>query len=103
MAEFQEVMKTWIRAREANGLDNDPLVSLPACMMTEYDIEQLELEVMSWGAAHPEPVYPTFAEYIQQFGVGINKDGHLYADFFKANEPMSADIAQKLGLEPKGV
>ena len=57
--------------------------------------------IMSWAAEHPEPVYPSFAKYLEQFGINIRRDGTLEADFFKANEPMGADIAQMLGIEPK--
>lgn len=57
--------------------------------------------VMSWAAEHPEPVYPSIAKYLEQFGITIRRDGSLQADFFKANEPMSADMAKLLGIEPK--
>jgi hypothetical protein len=70
--------------------------------LTDIPYADIELRIMSWAAEHPEPVYPSVAKYLEQFGIIIRRDGTLEADFFKANEPMSTDIAQKLGIEPKG-
>ena len=47
---------------------------------------------------HPEPKYPSIAKYLERFGITIRRDGSLQADFFKANEPMSAYTANLLGI-----
>lgn len=60
-----------------------------------------EEKVMAWAAENPEPVYPTIAKYLEQFGIIIRRDGTMEADFFKANEPMSTDVAKLLGIDPK--
>lgn len=104
MAEFQEVMRQWVRVRKATkccGEENNMLAVYPLEAYDDTLIANIEKNVMSWAAEHPEPVYPSFAKYLEQFGIIIRRDGALEADFFKAHEPMSADIAQKLGIEPK--
>lgn len=62
---------------------------------------EIECVIMTWAAEHPEPVYPSVAEYLERLGIIIRRDGTMEADFFKANEPMNADVAKLLGLEPK--
>ena len=49
--------------------------------------------VMAWAAEHPEPVYPTWYEFL----------GDVYPASWDliANKRVPADIAQKLGIEPK--
>ena len=104
MAEFHEVMRQWVRARKATcGItgEYEHLSNLSLNLWNDGRIAQLEKEVMQWAAEHPEPVYPSIAKYLERFGIIIRRDGTLQTDFFKANEPMSADIAQKLGIEPK--
>ena len=63
--------------------------------------KKAEEVIMSWAAEHPEPVYPSIAKYLEQFGITIRRDSSLEADFFRANEPMSAEMAKLLGIEPK--
>jgi hypothetical protein len=74
----------------------------------------LEKVVMSWAVEHPEPVYPTWLEWMKSIGIipymmglvtareedGTFCDGHVNITE-KALKPIPADIAQKLGIEPK--
>ena len=55
---------------------------------------------MSWAAEHPEPVYPQYLDwFLEQFGLERNV---RFGDLIDAlKQPIPADIAQKLGLEPK--
>ena len=62
----------------------------------EFDI--IGEQIQAWAAENPEPVYPSIAKYFKQFGITIRRDGSLEADYFKANEPMSADMAKLLGI-----
>ena len=108
MAEYIEVMKQKRRMCNYYALCimGCPLNDIDFCNKnsgekTNADFPEVERRVMSWAAEHPEPVYPSIAKYLEQFGITIRRDGSLEADFFRANEPMSADIAQKLGIEPK--
>lgn len=108
MAEFVDVLRQFDRMCKANaGCINCPLhkpngVS-DECSIGAFvnDSERIEREVMVWAAEHPEPVYPSIAKYLEQFGITIRRDGSLQANFFKANEPMDAYIAKLLGIEPK--
>ena len=62
-------------------------------MLTDSDIDRLEKSVMEWANEFPEPVYPTWYEF-------------LTSRYHKAWEAIGrdsspADIAEKLGIEPK--
>ena len=75
---------------------------------------RIEKIVMDWAAEHPEPVYPSWFEWLEKIGVAGraydlepyfigDKEILLRTAAFtpKAFEPIPADIAEKLGLEPK--
>lgn len=107
MAEFQEVMRQWVRARKATkcrGEENDMLAVYPLEAYDDKLIAGIEERVMAWAAEHPEPVYPTWAEYLVSIGVlpeETSKDT-LIKDLSKGMmKHVTADIAQKLGIEPK--
>lgn len=116
MAEFQVVAKelermcnTYHTVSGKCGTDECPLYCEDLCyaqamVMVHVHSDDaciLEKVVMAWAAEHPEPVYPSIAKCLEQFGIIIRRDGSLEADFFKAHEPMSADLAEKLGVKPK--
>ena len=113
MAEFQEVMKQFNRMCEYGkkhpvagycgahcafevscGFDK-PNQALRVAM---NDPKKFEFGVMKWAAEHPEPVYPTWEEYLRNIGV-IPTSQDIIQTFLKI--PIPADIAQKLGLKPK--
>ena len=106
MAEFAEVMPQFMRLCDSYKHCDDCLVN-QAGFKCDYDhmghsktdVAGLEHIVMQWAAEHPEPVYPTVAKYLEQFGIIIRRDGTLQADFFKAHEPMNADVAKLLGVD----
>ena len=54
---------------------------------------------------HPEPVYPTWRDYLHSIGVLYNKHtaGGDVTEIHWGNmmTPIPADIAEKLGIEPK--
>jgi hypothetical protein len=58
------------------------------------DFAHIEQTVTEWAAEHPEPVYPTWGEWLQRLYNSMN-----YAGIFIT--PIPADIAEKLGIEPK--
>lgn len=103
MAEFQEVMRQWARMCGANNYCSACRMqkeNLPYTLCSEGGIRSVEnladaeLVIMAWAAEHPEPVYPTWAEYLM----------HTYQDVSYARilgETIPADIAEKLGIEPK--
>lgn len=114
---FQEVMRQYkrmCRGEECNGCDfykfKTSLSHQMACLrfLKEYPVEA-EALVMNWAAEHPEPVYPTWAEYLNSIGVTIsdrpfpapNIPVYVYQAGAKMFEPIPAEIAKKLGIEPK--
>lgn len=63
-----------------------------------------EARVMDWAIEHPEPVYPTWVEYLVGIGVIPHEIRLETADALMDThllKPIPADIAQKLGIEPK--
>ena len=123
MAEFYEVMRQFDRMCKAHAGCVDCPLAIKGCVETKCSIgsfidnsENIEREIMQWAAANPEPVYPTWAEWILKVGaarrVPIGEpwpvefpDGSMLEPccetVVKENERIPADIAQKLGIEPK--
>ena len=106
MAEFKEVCKQWRRMCKAfnecdgNCVDLCALAHNPVCgdltQATDKDLENAEAVIMEWANENPEPVCPTWAEYLM----------HVYQDVSYARilgETIPADIAEKLGVAPKVV
>lgn len=121
MSDFVQTMKDWRRMCE-HCERNEKIgcvVNGNVCagffnMKDDIDPEVVEANVTAWAAEHPEPVYPTWFEWLEQIKVAGrayelepyftgNKEGYLKTAAFtpKAFEPIPADIAQKLGIEPK--
>ena len=101
-------MRQFSRMCKANaGCINCPLHQMDSCadecsigafVLNTADIER---KVMSWAAEHPEPVYPTWCEWLVDAGL-IVKSGDAYAFLFgNAMKPIPAEIAEKLGIQPK--
>ena len=112
MAEFQEVMRQWGRyckgytENHDDDCDGCPFEINGSCNSYAKDnaqyAEQIEKHITAWAAEHPEPQFPSWGEYLTQIGaVNFVEQAQTYvhtALFFK---PIPADIAQKLGIEPK--
>lgn len=92
-------------ANESCGYIIDPCGDL-------LQIERVEKIIMNWAVEHPEPVYPSWIDWLMSEQV-IPDDysaahsmepGTRAASFYvtsKAFQPIPYDIAQKLGIEPK--
>lgn len=114
MAEFQKVMREWSRMcvipksyggicsskqdgyicpMKSNGMCNKTLTD-----QTDADREKGEAIIMAWAAENPEPVYSTWVEWLRQIGV-VPHDQKCFHDWLL--KPIPADIAKKLGIEPK--
>lgn len=104
MADFVQTMKDWKRMCSAMEKlrPNDPCAG---CRLEGYgcpaiyennshvDFHNVEKQVSAWAAEHPEPVYPSWYEYLTDM---------YHAAWNMINDkPIPADIAQKLGIEPK--
>lgn len=106
MAEFQEVMRKFDRMCKAHaGCVDCPLaIKGPVetkCSTSSFveEPEYIEREIMSWAAEHPEPVYPTWREYLMDLILPNSPSGNFAT--FLLEQHIPADIAQKLGIEPK--
>ena len=122
MAEFTEVMRQARRMCEAfrDGhcskcpIGNADVLECGITVTSEMDCEEVERRVMQWAAEHPEPVYPTWSEWQNSLFIdGLKRI--MPCEFgnsnrFKCkektcyqciNEPIPADIAEKLGIKPK--
>ena len=119
MADFVQTMKDWRRMCKDRSCDSCNLsgsCNLDPDSWSDYDISKIDRKVKIWVAEHPEPVYPTWEEWLQSVGVMESSEGLLrrikgqllidgipaYAiPTTKVLEPIPADLAQKLGVEPK--
>ena len=102
---FQEVMRQWVRARKATrcrGEENNMLAVYPLEAYDDTLIANIEEHVMSWASENPEPVYETWLEFIKRYETGKPKSDNGFI-YWMGTTPIPADIAQKLGLEPKEV
>ena len=124
MAEFTEVCRQAMRMCEAHAAENgDKIKYIQLCISKDGRItlkgggttetaEELEKYIMQWAADHPEPVYPTWAEWQKKtfpdYHAPINPcilasckalecDGDCRGC---ANKPIPADVAAKLGVKP---
>lgn len=115
MAEFVQTMKDWRRMCKAIGRDSCDGCKLHAdgndCIAVyegEMDYAQAEKAITAWATEHPEPVYPTWKEWLEEQRVvvhfdSVDKHGKKvkWELTNKSNCPIPADIAQKLGIESK--
>ena len=127
MGDFVQTMKDWRRMCKhysdesmKNGqlscADMCPLGTNTACGViedaTDRDIEVMVKEVAKWAAEHPEPVYPNWIDWLMSESViptnymaANSTDSGVRAGMFyvtsKAFEPIPANIAEKLRIEPK--
>lgn len=121
MAEFQEVMKQKVRMCSAHADCND--CPIGRCeekknkrlycdaFISEYP-DVAEHIIMIWASEHPEPVYPTWAEWQKS----MFPEGRICPKCFTSREKahcdtfdhcnecrkqrIPADIAEKLGIKP---
>lgn len=122
MAEFVEVMR---QARRMCDMQKDTCKDCPAgategriCRLNVIEISEDDVEVerivMDWAAEHPEPVYPSWIDAWQQLFPGAKNvpcpklyfgadctDGSGEGCIVCKRSPISAEIAEKLGIKPK--
>lgn len=119
MAEFQDVMKQWRRMcdkmREQGDWCQSAICPLGGkCQFpSTTDSVTVEKIVMEWAAENPEPVYPSWDEWLLSVGGGKEQtyEVHGYSgntevvDFetqvIALNEPIPAETAKRLGVKPK--
>ena len=121
MAEFQEVMRQLNRMCSCYHYCDDsgcPLFdecgNIGSHSSNPKQAMRIEKIVMSWAAEHPEPVYPTWGDWLISVGsarkipTGIPfelPDGKIVDSPLETvvavNTPIPSALAQKLGLRPK--
>ena len=108
MADFVQTMKDWRRMCEHCDRNEKIgcVVNGNVCagfrkMIGEIDLEVVETKVTAWAAEHPEPVYPRWIDWLADVGLIINTADHYAFNFTAAADQIPADIAEKLGLQPK--
>ena len=113
MAEFQDVMEQfdrmcWYYQRKRECPMACPMngVNISQCRKVAFEKpKETEEIVMKWAAEHPEQVYPTWMEWLTDLGAipkAISWDEPLVEAVYDAiQERIPADLAQKLGIEPK--
>lgn len=122
--EFTEVMKQWRRMCDMHTCSRNKIAGLLVCPIvcqhsgypceedpidwTEEATRSFEEIIMAWAAEHPEPVYPTWGEWFVEHGDLVDGWQNATNSAWMANtalsifmKPIAADIAQKLGIEPK--
>lgn len=104
MADFVQTMKDWKRMCNAMGYEDEysacekcPLKGFgcPAIYEKECDginWDFIEKEVTKWAAEHPEPVYPTWENWLTSLGVQT---------YNELSNPIPAHIARRFGIIPK--
>ena len=127
--EICDFLKSWKRMcnsmTEMNGCEDCQIVrnthgarcgDMPCEMQ---DVESIAREVEKWAAEHPEPVYPTWGEWLMEQMViaermrpkynytngehtdELERTGEYIAIDSEMKKQIPADIAEKLGIEPK--
>ena len=112
MAEYGNVIKEfkrmcWFYGRDKTQKSCPMCTSYPNCnigqcrkIAFERPVEFMTC-VMQWAAEHQNPVYPTWGEYLCNIGLIHDcRSGEEVVDRLFDNS-ITADIAQKLGIEPQ--
>lgn len=105
MADFQEVIKQWkCRCEHCDNNENvECSINGYVCngfheMKNYMNAEFIERDVMRWAAEHPEPVYPTWFEWLKSVGALPAEQTICHRGL---EQPIPADIAEKLGIKQK--
>ena len=104
MAEFQDVMRQ--KKRMCNSIPCSKCDIYRLCGEDIFNCygfisnnpKKAEEVIMSWAAEHPEPVYPTWVEWFREMEI-VPPEQKCFHSWLL--EPIPADIAEKLGIEPK--
>lgn len=120
MADFSEIMRQWKRMCDYSAkVHPDDICSF--CPLAGfycggiYDTDantnwnEFAEVIEKWAAEHPEPQYPTWREWLERKAlvkmkpVFVNMTNTVeYVLTDEAGEQIPADIAEKLGIKPKG-
>jgi len=128
VADFVQTMKDWKRMCNSMGQENE-YTACDKCDLRDFgcpaiyekegdnaDWKRVENVVAKWAAEHPEPKYPTWLEWLHDLGLIVQREG-TFTEYgpneafsaikkvdiltIKGYQSIPADLAQKLGIEPK--
>lgn len=117
MAEFCDIMRQWRRMCKAYTTDDDDCCK--GCLILDLnnteagcdaifsdwaqntDWKEVEDIITAWAEENPEPVYPTWEEWLAEQGIFYRGTHYGAFDVTKLHSPIPAGIAQKLGIKPK--
>lgn len=112
MAEYKDVIKQFKRmcksVSSAQCTRGECLMgceNIGQCRKVAFERPaEFEERVMAWAAEHPEPVYPTWYAWLANMCVvpiELPPDQAVMVTDIGLLKKIPADIAQKLGIEPK--
>ena len=113
MAEFVDVLRQWRRfCKRHNHCGECEFDGKGICgeaHLSDVPYSDIELRIMAWAAEHPEPVFPTWGEWLEKQGIVKLVNSERYDEDYQkvlilldsVENPIPADMAQKLGIEPK--
>lgn len=114
MSEFQEVTRQWKRMCTGRARCDCPMAAklkISNCGLCRDTVlrqsREAEEIIMTWAAENPEPVFPTWAEWLKSMGVLLETDIPLsngakaLCSTGKMDEQVPIELAQILGLKPK--
>jgi len=86
---------------EGCPLDKNSVCDKLPCAVKPEDVEKVERVVEKWVEEHPEPVYPTWGEYLEKVIPHGSGETTISFAIYAMQQPIHADIAQMLGIGPK--
>ena len=114
VADFVQTMKDWRRMCETIQSENQKTSTggwCKGCPIQGYCVIDTAIkestngefsiigdQIQAWAAKHQEPVYPTWIEWFQQQNIWRKETNNPAINLYN---PIPADIAEKLGLQPK--
>lgn len=103
MIDFAQIMMDWGRMckdRNCGACNLAGICNTDPESRTYKEIVKIENVVTKWAAEHPGPVYPTWEDWL--LDIGVIRKGMSWSDLnIPLRKPIPADIAQRLGLQPK--
>ena len=118
MSDFVQTMKDWRRMCKAQddticgacsscpmGDDGKSCTAVYEDEFEAVDFAHIEQTVMAWAAENPVKQYPTWIEWLHDNGIILDARQHDEIEHWvlglEAMKPIPADMAEKLGIEPK--
>lgn len=112
MAEWKDVIHQIVRiCKLQKGACGTCVLNAESCpnsvrfdLSDEAGFVNIEKAIMTWAAENPEPVYPTWREWLETQYFQTRKKvegGHEPLNAWMNSTHIPADIAEKLGIEPK--